>query len=194
MHSMTDKERTAERQRRAAEAEAVAKAHWARLFKELRAANPTQKISRARSALTVDGTEIEISLDRERGGQSTIMHVSHGRYYFVIGRWTRHRPRPRAVEGKDGFNWARVCQLVEAERLRIIREAESEATHAANQKAREAELKALFRRRPELRAVEDEVAIEHRKFPVALRGLTIEHVEMALAVALAVRKAEDGAT
>jgi len=198
--SRDEKEREAERKAHAKLVDDTGRAAWSNLLKELRAANPSQKIEYdiARNAswmyvraLTIDGTAVEVRLEQERS--DTWSHLNKPvmrRFYFTIGAWSRHRTRPRVVGGKKGFDWARACQLIEAERLRVIRDTETEAAADAAEKAAEKQLKAMFKRRPELRAVKDLVEISYGKFNVEMRGLDLQHAEISLSVALRARQKE----
>jgi|HubBroStandDraft_2_1064218.scaffolds.fasta_scaffold00001_67 hypothetical protein len=173
---------------------------WKELLKQLRSFNPSQKIAFERGDGTnshsrdvvVDGTRVGVRLDTERVGSE--YHSRPGRYYFTIGRWRRHVNQARAIEKKTGFDWARIAQLVEAVRQIQIEDADSEARHNSIREAREAELKALYERRPELRDVADFAEIAHGNFTVTLRSLTIEHLESALDLVRLVRSKEEAET
>ena len=160
------------------------KASWDALLKQLRLSNPTQKIvfrerSEYRAYVVADGTAVEVRLDREvPGGRGSWYSDRDGRYYFTVGGYRRHTTRPRAVEKKTGFDWARIAQLVEEERLRAVRDTESQNALDAQQKAAEVALKALYRRRPELKNNEVTVTLGH--IEVSLRGISVEQLEAVL--------------
>ena len=179
----SEAERAAESKRR----DDARKEHWATLIRSLRAANPTPTIAYDRSGgsmtharvVVIDGAHVDIRLDEEIIGDG--FYAKRGRFYFTIGsyRGRRNSPRPRAVCKKDGFDWARIAQLVEDERKRVARNEEANNIAEAREKATQDQLDALYKRRPGFRD-NPFVTIEHGAFRVLIQGLDVERVERVL--------------
>lgn len=201
LQSRNEQERETERAAYAKLVDEKRKGFWSTLLKELRAANPTQKIA-YRSAggsgdyvrnVVIDSVktrgvglvEIEIRLNQESGSHSFFAKPVMRRFYFTIGAYRLNRgARPRAVEKKAGFDWARICQLVEDDRLWRIREDAAQRDADAREKSAEKQLNEMFKRRPDLRAVESLIEIAGGKFNVEARCLDIQNAEIILSAAL----------
>ncbi len=158
---------------------------WDELVKQLRAANPGQKIAFRHKTheLVVDGTVVPISLDTERIGDGYRMR--HGRYYFTIGAWRKNVTRPRAIERKDGFDWACIAQRVEAERQRLVYEKETQEGNKARLAKCRGELEALFERRPELAHLQVYVNVLEGSgtYSFKVNGMDVKWLETVLDIA-----------
>ena len=159
---------------------------WKTLVAHLRKLNPEQKIKLAKAYysysrdVVIDGTAVPVSLNQEHtsGG---FRHIRLGRYYFTIGDWSRHRARARAIEGKKGFDWGRVAQLVEAERLYVVAKQIQESESERVEKLAKKQLAELLKRRRDLReVVEQYVEIAHGKFGVEVNGMSVTVLERVL--------------
>jgi hypothetical protein len=179
------------RAERVAKDQEARKKHWADLLKELRAANPSQTITydgkdNQWRSLVVDGTEFRVELGEKRSGRAGDYHrVGRGVYYFVIGDWRRGGNRPRANQTKTGFDWARIAQLVEDERKYIAAKGESEKNAALVLARANAELDALFKRRPDLEDQRYTLDISSRtgRFTYTARDLDIDKLERVMDLA-----------
>ena len=188
------------RAERVAKDQEARKKHWADLLKELRAANQSQTITydgkddRLRS-LVIDSTEFRIELDEKRSGRAGDYHrVGKGVYYFVIGDWRRGGNRPRANETKTGFDWARIAQLVEGERKRLVARDESEARVKATRAEAAKALDKLFKKKPRLADMRTYVGVSDSTdlFSYTVHGMGIDALEYVLDIAKALNHSDPG--
>ena len=171
--------------------EEARKKHWGDLIAQLRALNPTQKFkyrggSEVVRHLIIDGVELELRLDEQYKRESRYNPKPSGIYYFTIGRGSfRGGPRPRAKLCKTGFDWARIAQLVEYERKYLVARVDGEAQQKATIAKANAELDALFKRRPDLEDRRYELNISSRdgRFTFTVHGMDVDKLERALDLA-----------
>jgi hypothetical protein len=172
--------------------ETVRAKHWKDLLVQLRKLNPTQKFkyddkSECVRSLSIDGVEVELRLDEQRSGGWLFYSHGNGIYCFTIGAYRRHYGvRPRAVQKKTGFDWAKIAQLVEDERKYILAKNEDEVRKKDVLTCAGAALDALFKRRPELEDKRSLIDISSRtgKFTFTVYAMDIWTLERVLDIAM----------
>jgi hypothetical protein len=160
--------------------------HWRDLIAELRKANPAQGIAYRNSDKTlryvvIDGTAVAIRLDKQRPTYGGWTARPNGVYYFTIFGGAR----PRAVQGKRGFNWPRIAQLVERARVELMATAKNDASAKATLAKATKELDALFRRRPDLEDERSLIDVSSRdgSFQYTVRSMDVATLEGVLVLA-----------
>lgn len=180
-----------ERAAYAAKDKAAREKHWHDLLAELRKANPSQKIVYRDSSdiiryVVIDGTRVEIRLDEQRPAHGNWVGRPNGVYYFTIGGYRRFGgSRPRAVCGKNGFNWAKIAQLMEGERASLVAKASDDARAETERKAAADTLDKLFKRRPDLEDMRLMIGVHARSgtFSFTVLGMDVATLEGVLNLA-----------
>jgi len=169
------------------------KTHWRDLLRQLRAANPSQKIVYREAGdvvvtIVIDGAEVEVRLDEKRDGSPDSWRARRGTgiYYFTVGRHHRHGgARPRAMQKKAGFDWARLAQLIEDERKYVAAKVAGEKSATETLARANVELDALFKRRADLEDLRCQLDISSRtgRFTYTARDMDIDQLERVMDLA-----------